>query len=138
MSLDRIEPLLTGTVEGLQRKGTLKGRENIITGVIAGGEGFGNRYTLEGYGDRAFLRMNANSYLGLSLHEQVVGAEARAAEHFGAGPGAVRFISGTYQPHVQLEQELAAFHGRDAAVIMSAAYATVMGVLPQFIADELG
>jgi len=136
MSLDKIAPLLTGTLEGLQRKGALKGTENVTAGIIAGGEGLGTRYALEGYGDRAFLRMNSNSYLGLALHEHVIEAEARAAEHFGAGPGAVRFISGTYQPHIELEKKLAAFHGRDAAAIMSAAYATVMGVLPQFISDE--
>ena len=44
----------------------------------------------------------------------MIEAEARAAERFGTGPGAVRFISGTYTPHVELEQALAAFHGRDA------------------------
>ena len=37
MSLDKIEPVLAGTLEGLQRTGALKGREDIITGVIAGG-----------------------------------------------------------------------------------------------------
>ena len=35
----------------------------------------------------------------------------------------VRFISGTYAPHVELEQRLAAFHGREAAMIYSSAYA---------------
>ncbi len=136
MSLDRIEPVLAGTLEELQKKGTLKGGEDVITGVIAAGGGLGVRYTLEGYGDRPFLRMNSNSYLGLGLHERVIDAEARAAERFGTGPGAVRFISGTYQPHVELEKKLAAFHDRDAAMIMSAAYATVMGVVPQLISDE--
>lgn len=68
---------------------------------------FGARYFLEGYGDRAFLRMNSNSYLGLSVHPLVIKAEAEAAEKFGTGPGAVRFISGTYQPHIELEQKLA-------------------------------
>ena len=136
MSLDKVEPLLTGALERLQQNGALKGREDIITGVTAGGPGFGTRYTLEGHGDRAFLRMNSNSYLGLALHKHVIQAEAMAAERFGAGPGAVRFIGGTYQPHVELERELATFHDRDAAAIMSAAYATVMGVLPQLISDE--
>jgi glycine C-acetyltransferase len=80
--------------------------------------------------------MNSNSYLGLSLHPKVIEAEARTAEQFGTGPGAVRFISGTYMPHVELEQALAVFHDRDAAMVMSAAYATVMGVLPQLITRE--
>ena len=80
--------------------------------------------------------MNSNGYLGLALHPQVIAAEAKAAEQFGTGPGAVRFISGTFQPHVELEQKLAAFHRREAAMIMSSAYAAVMGVLPQFITED--
>jgi glycine C-acetyltransferase len=77
--------------------------------------------------------MNSNSYLGLAVRRQLIDTEAQAAEHFGTGPGAVRFISGTYQPHIDLEYALAAFHGRAAAMVMSAAYATVMGVLPQVL-----
>jgi glycine C-acetyltransferase len=55
---------------------------------------------------------------------------------FGAGPGAVRFISGTWAPHIELERRLAAFHGREAAMIFSSAYATVMGVLSPLITPE--
>ena len=47
----------------------------------------------------------------------------------------MRFISGTYLPHVELEHRLAAFHGREAAIIFSSAYATMMGVLPPLITD---
>jgi glycine C-acetyltransferase len=46
--------------------------------------------------------MNANTYLGMSLRKEVVAAEEEAAEKFGAGPGAVRFISGTFTTHVAL------------------------------------
>jgi glycine C-acetyltransferase len=48
----------------------------------------------------------------------------------------VRFISGTYAPHVALERRLAAFHGREAAMIFSSAYATVMGVLTPLITGD--
>jgi glycine C-acetyltransferase len=48
----------------------------------------------------------------------------------------VRFISGTYAKHVELEKQLADFHGRDAAMAVSAAYATVVGTLPQLITRE--
>lgn len=80
--------------------------------------------------------MNSNSYLGLSLHPEVIKAEEEAVRRFGAGPGAVRFISGTCKPHVELEKRLAAFHGREEGMIFSAAYAAIMGVLPQLITDE--
>ncbi len=136
MALDKLEPLLARSLAERKAKGTLKGVEHIVTGVVPGKDGFGPRYILAGFGDRAFLRMNSNSYLGLALHERMIEAEARAVERFGTGPGAVRFISGTYQPHVDLERKLAAFHGREAALLMSAAYATVMGVLPQFIDSD--
>jgi glycine C-acetyltransferase len=79
--------------------------------------------------------MNSNSYLGLAMHPQVIKAEAEAAEQFGAGPGAVRFISGTYRPHIELEQKLAKFHGRESAMLFSSAYTTMLGVLPQFISE---
>ena len=133
MSLQKIAGQFAKHVAELKAKGTAKGQEKIITSVKAAEAGFSERYYLEGYGDRAFLRMNSNSYLGLSLHRQLIETEAKAAEQFGTGPGAVRFISGTYRPHVELEKALASFHGRASAMVMSAAYATVMGVLPQLV-----
>ncbi|MFZ2313841.1 MAG: pyridoxal phosphate-dependent aminotransferase family protein, partial [Methylobacter sp.] len=96
MSLKKLEPLLTDKLTELQQQGVSKGHEKVITAIKAATDGFGPRYFLEGYGDRAFLRMNSNSYLGLAMHPQVIKAEASAAEKFGTGPGAVRFISGTY------------------------------------------
>jgi glycine C-acetyltransferase len=80
--------------------------------------------------------MNSNSYLGLQLNPQVITSEAEAVEKFGTGPGAVRFISGTYKLHIELERKLAAFHGRESAMLFSAAYATMIGVLPQFISED--
>lgn len=135
MSLKKLEPLLTDKLTQLQQ-GLCKGNEKVVTGMKAAADGFGPRYFLEGYGDRAFLRMNSNSYLGLSVHPQVIKAEAAAAEKFGTGPGAVRFISGTYRPHIELEQKLAEFHGRESAMLFSSAYTTMTGVLPQFISAD--
>lgn len=136
MSLNKVESLFNSKLISLQEQGICKGNEKIITGIKAGAYGFGPRYKLEGYGDRAFLRMNSNSYLGLSLHPQVIKAEAEAADKFGTGPGAVRFISGTYQPHIDLEKRLAEFHGRESAMLFSAAYTSMMGILPQFISED--
>ncbi len=136
MSLTKIEQLFNAKLTQLQQQGISKGNEKIITGRRAPTDGFGPRYFLGGYPEQAFLRMNSNSYLGLTGHPRLINAEAEAAEQFGTGPGAVRFISGTYRTHVELEKKLAEFHGRDAAMIMSAAYATMMGVLPQFISEE--
>jgi glycine C-acetyltransferase len=80
--------------------------------------------------------MNSNGYLGLSRHPAVIDAEEAATRVFGAGPGAVRFISGTYRAHVDLEERLAAFHHREAAVIFSSAYATVVSTLTSLITAD--
>jgi glycine C-acetyltransferase len=136
MSLKKLESRCAEKLSELQRQGSCKGSEKVITGMQAAGAGFGPRYFLEGCADRAFLRMNSNAYLGLSVHPQVIKAETEAVEKFGAGPGAVRFISGTYPPHRELEQRLAAFHGCDSAMLFSSAYATMLGVLPQLSSAE--
>lgn len=136
MPLTNIETLLTDKLAELKANGSLKGREHVITAVIPAADGYGPRYLLQNYQDRPFLRMNSNSYLGLDINPRVINAEAEAAERFGTGPGAVRFISGTFQTHIDLERKLAAFHQREAAMLVSAAYATVMGVLPQLITEQ--
>lgn len=136
MSLSKIEPLLSNKLADLKNKGILKGQEKTITGIKPAEDGFGPRFFLDGFPDQAFLRMNSNSYLGMDRNRQVISAEAEASDKFGCGPGAVRFISGTFQPHIELEKKLASFHGRESAMIMSAAYATVMGVLPQLISEQ--
>lgn len=135
-SVEKLNLLVTRKLAELEAAGRLKGPERVITGVKPGRKDSGPRYLLAGCGDRAFLRMNSNSYLGLAFHPRVIDAAARAAQAFGAGPGAVRFISGTSRPHSELERRLAAFHRREAAMIVSSAYAAMMGMLPQFITDN--
>ncbi len=136
MPHDRLEKLLAAQVEDLDRAGPLKGREAVIVGVVPPQDRKGPRYLLQGEGERPFLRMNANAYLGLSFDEAIMAAEEEAVRRYGTGPGAVRFISGTWEPHVALEARLAAFHGREAAMIFSSAYATILGVLTPLITKE--
>src|SRR4029079_16879780 len=136
MPADRLHRALDRELEALREKGTLKGAESVITRVLPAQGERGPRYLLEGQGEKPFLKMTANNYLGLALHPEVIRAEETATAEFGAGPGAVRFISGTYRAHVQLEARLAAFHGREAAMIFSSAYATTLGVLVPLITAE--
>jgi glycine C-acetyltransferase len=136
MPHDRIEAALAAELNKLSEAGTRKGRETVIAGLVPAADGKGPRCRLVGEGAREFLRMNSNSYLGLGLHEQVIAAEEAVVRACGTGPGAVRFISGTWAPHIELEARLAAFHGRAAAMIFSSAYATVMGVLTSLITAE--
>lgn len=136
MPHDRLNQLLAKKVEALGHAGTLKGHETIIVGIVPAAGLKGPRFLLQGQGSKPFLRMNSNNYLGMSFQEDVIAAEEKAVRQLGTGPGAVRFISGTWEPHVALEKRLAAFHGRDAAMIFSSAYATVMGILPPLITGE--
>ena len=135
MPYDRIEKILSDTLADLEASGRRKGAETIIAGVVPPAGGKGPRFLVEGAGEMPFLRMNSNSYLGMSFRDEVIEAEAAATRSYGAGPGAVRFISGTWAPHIELERRLAAFHRRPAAMIFSSAYAAIMGVLPPLI-DE--
>jgi len=136
MPLAKIKKVLTAHLRELEGKGVLKGRETVITGIKPAEEDKGPRYFIEGYDGKEFLRMNANNYLGMSLKKEVIETEEKAAKEFGAGPGAVRFISGTYTPHIALEKKLAEFHGRESAMIFSSAYSTVMGILPPLITRD--
>lgn len=129
MPLQKLVQDLTGQLAELDRAGTGKGAESVVTAVRTPRGGRGPRFLLEGAGEREFIRMNSNSYLGLGLRPELIHAEETAARQYGVGPGAVRFISGTYQTHVRLEAALAGFHGRPAAMVAGSAYTAVAGVL---------
>ncbi len=136
MPLDKLIPVLDDQVTRLDEENRAKGEEAVVTRVLKPEGDRGPRVMLRGEGERQFLRMNSNSYLGMGLRPEVIEAEESGSTAYGAGPGAVRFISGTYEAHTELESRLAAFHGREAAMIFSSAYATVMGVLTPLITPE--
>ena len=135
MPHDRLDVTIASEVSALRQSGTAKGSEAVIVGIEREGEGRGPRYLLDG-SDRQFIRMNSNSYLGLSRHPAVIEAEEAATKEFGAGPGAVRFISGTYRAHIDLEHRIASFHGRSSSVIFSSAYAAVVSSLTALITSD--
>jgi glycine C-acetyltransferase len=136
MPLDRFNAVLESAVASLVGRGTAKGAETVVRAVLKPQGGKGPRFLLEGEGTREFLRMNSNSYLGLGLRDEIIDAEELTAQSYGAGPGAVRFISGTYDAHVRLEQKLASFHSREAALLFSAAYAAVLSVFAALTSEH--
>jgi glycine C-acetyltransferase len=135
MPSDRLDGALTAELETLVASGTGKGTESVVTDVLPPKGGLGPRYRLAG-NDREFLRMNSNSYLGLSRHPAMLDAEDAAIRRFGAGPGAVRFISGTYRAHTDLESRLAGFHGRESTISYSSAYGAVVSTLAALVTPE--
>ena len=136
MPFDRLKDTLTREIAAIDGRGSNKRHEVTITEVVPANDGHGPRYRLAGEGSKPFIKMNSNNYLGMGLRARVVKAEEDAVLKFGCGPGAVRFISGTYEPHVSLEARLAAFHGREAAMIFSSAYATIVSTIVPLITPE--
>ena len=136
MPSDRLTRIFEKEVEELQATGIAKGKENIVTQVRHAKESRGPRFLLAGEGEKEFIRLNSNSYLGLGLHPKVIEAEEFASSRFGAGPGAVRFISGSYSVHKNLETELARFHDRQASMIFSSAYATIISTITSIVTKD--
>ncbi len=79
--------------------------------------------------ERALLNFCSNDYLGLSRHPQVIEAMVRSAERDGVGSGASHLISGHSREHELLELELAAFLGRERALLFSTGYMANLGTV---------
>ena len=127
MSLEALDKALERELEGLKVEGRAKPAERVIVGVIPPAGARGPRYRLQG-SEREFIRMNSNSYLSLSLHPELIAAADEATRQFGVGPGAVRFIDGTFAPHAALEERIARFMGMPAAKIFNSAYTANCGL----------
>ncbi len=127
MPLDKLDTALQQDIDMLHQEGRAKAPERIIMDYIPPRGENGPRYRLKG-SDQEFIRMNSNSYLSLSHHPALIEAADEAARRFGAGPGAVRFIDGTFHYHVELEERIARFVGKPAAKIFNSAYTSNLGL----------
>jgi glycine C-acetyltransferase len=127
MSLDKLNQALIKDINVLKTEGRAKVPERVIVDYLPPSNGKGPRYKLKGQ-SQEFLRMNSNSYLSLSNHPKLIEAADEATKKFGVGPGAVRFIDGTYQSHIELEEKIAQFCEMPAAKIFNSAYTANCGL----------
>ena len=93
-------------------------RDLVTTGPVTG--------TL---GGRPVVTFAANDYLGLTHHPAVVAAAHDALDRWGAGAGASRLVVGSRPLHSELECELAAWKGAEAALLFPTGYAANLGLL---------
>jgi 8-amino-7-oxononanoate synthase len=75
------------------------------------------------------LDLAGNDYLGMARDKRVAGAAAAAALRWGAGTTGSRLVTGTIDAHTELEHELAAFCGTQAALVFSSGFMANLGAL---------
>jgi glycine C-acetyltransferase len=83
---------------------------------------------MEGRGEVVVL--SSNNYLGLAGHPEVVRAGIEGLERYGAGTASVRFICGTFEPHLELERALAELSGTEAALSYVSCWNANEAVIP--------
>ncbi|MCB1802979.1 MAG: 8-amino-7-oxononanoate synthase [Gammaproteobacteria bacterium] len=86
----------------------------------------GPELTVDG---RRMLAFCSNDYLGLAADSRLVAAFKRGADRYGVGAGAAHLVSGHSAAHHALEEELAAFTGRERALLFSTGYMANLGVI---------
>ncbi len=74
--------------------------------------------------------LSSNNYLGLAGHPEVVQAGIEGLERYGAGTASVRFICGTFAPHLELERTLAEISGTEAALTYVSCWNANEAVIP--------
>ena len=97
---------------------------------------------MEGRGE--VIVLSSNNYLGLAAHPAVIEATQTGLDRYGAGTASVRFICGTFEPHLELEAELAELVGTEAALTYASCWNANEAVIPSLtdentvlISDEL-
>jgi glycine C-acetyltransferase len=88
--------------------------------------------------------LSSNNYLGLADHPDVIAAGVDALHRYGAGTASVRFICGTFAPHLELERDLAELSATAAALTYVSCWNANEAVIPSLadpktvvISDEL-
>ena len=86
--------------------------------------------TMEGH---ETIMIGSNNYLGLTSHPEVIKAGVEAIKKYGTGCSGSRFLNGTLDIHVQLEEELAEFLHKEAVMTFSTGFQTNLGIISAIV-----
>ena len=96
-------------------------------------------------GGRGLVSFSCNDYLGLAHDPRVIAAATEALARYGAGAGASRLVTGNAPPLAALEERLARYKGKEAALVFGSGYLANLGIAPALVGagdliliDELG
>ena len=79
------------------------------------------------------LMFGSNSYLGLTNHPKIKEASIEAIRKYGTGCAGSPFLNGTLDIHIELEEKLADFVGKEKAIVYSTGFHTNIGVIPTIV-----
>lgn len=79
------------------------------------------------------VMVGSNNYLGLTHHPKILEAAEAAARKYGSGCTGSRFLNGTLDIHIALEEALAAFVHKEAALVFSTGFQVNLGVIDALI-----
>jgi 8-amino-7-oxononanoate synthase len=82
---------------------------------------------------RKVIMAGSNNYLGLTSHPKVKEAAIKAIEKYGTGCSGSRYLTGTLDLHIELEERLAKFFNKEAVLLFSTGYITAQGIIPTLV-----
>jgi len=82
---------------------------------------------------KPMIMIGSNNYLGLTSHPEVKKAAIKAVEKYGSGCSGSRFLNGTLDLHVELEERLARFVKKEAALVFSTGFQTNLGAISTLV-----